>query len=460
MDFVFYDFETTGISPAFDQPTQFAAIRTDESLNELARVEIRCRISPHIIPGPHALLMTGVHPKQLVDPELPSCFGLAQELSDLTEKWAPAIWAGYNSVRFDEEVLRQLLYQNLQPEIFATQFNGNTRFDILSAVYAAYVRSPRVLDWPAGDNGRISFRLDRLAPANGLKAHKAHDSMGDVEATLHIARKISDGDPSLWAELLDNAHRKRVQGKLEQFRPLELIERTGGGEPHAMTGCFCGYSASNRALAGFLDLDMEDPERLISAEPARIHAAVTDSPRLIRGVSTNRAPALLDSRKTTAEHNRCARLIAGAAGFRRHVADALARLFAENPANPPKPVERQIYDGFYSRADKRLLRDFQNAGWRKRRDLVAEFSDSRLRQLGRRLIAFHKPELLPSGDRQRYSAYLSDKWNAPDTPETEWMTLAKARAAVAEIRAKGNAGRTILEEIETFIERVDTQPSV
>lgn len=29
MDFVFYDLETTGISPAYDQPLQFAAILTD-----------------------------------------------------------------------------------------------------------------------------------------------------------------------------------------------------------------------------------------------------------------------------------------------------------------------------------------------------------------------------------------------------------------------------------------------
>ncbi|XAT58235.1 hypothetical protein GN241_13255 [Rhodobacteraceae bacterium IMCC1335] len=30
--YVFYDFETTGISPAFDHPLQFAAIVTDEHL--------------------------------------------------------------------------------------------------------------------------------------------------------------------------------------------------------------------------------------------------------------------------------------------------------------------------------------------------------------------------------------------------------------------------------------------
>ena len=33
--FAFYDFETTGISPAFDQPLQFAAILVDDEFQEI-----------------------------------------------------------------------------------------------------------------------------------------------------------------------------------------------------------------------------------------------------------------------------------------------------------------------------------------------------------------------------------------------------------------------------------------
>lgn len=60
MGFVFYDLETTGISPAYDQPLQFAAIRTDDSFSEIERINLRCRIAPHIIPSPQALVVTGV----------------------------------------------------------------------------------------------------------------------------------------------------------------------------------------------------------------------------------------------------------------------------------------------------------------------------------------------------------------------------------------------------------------
>ena len=62
MPYVFYDTETTGTETPFDQILQFAAIRTDDALNELKRFNIRCRLLPHIIPSPKALLITQVTP--------------------------------------------------------------------------------------------------------------------------------------------------------------------------------------------------------------------------------------------------------------------------------------------------------------------------------------------------------------------------------------------------------------
>lgn len=45
MTFVFYDLETTGTLPAFDQPLQFAAIRTDDHFNDIECVNIRDRLA-------------------------------------------------------------------------------------------------------------------------------------------------------------------------------------------------------------------------------------------------------------------------------------------------------------------------------------------------------------------------------------------------------------------------------
>ena len=112
---------------------------------EKDRVNIRCRLAPHILPSPQALVVTRVTPAQLTDPSLPSLLEFAQQVGEFTERWAPTIWVDYNTMKFDEEVLRQTFYQNLSPNVYATQFNGNTHFDILPAVYAAYVRDPELL---------------------------------------------------------------------------------------------------------------------------------------------------------------------------------------------------------------------------------------------------------------------------------------------------------------------------
>ena len=115
--FAFYDFETTGTSPAFDQPIQFAAILTDDDLNQIERVNIRCRLSPHILPSPWAMVVTGVTSDQLTDPSIPSWFEFTQQLREIVQRWAPATWTGYNSLGFDEEFLRQSFYQCLQPNL-------------------------------------------------------------------------------------------------------------------------------------------------------------------------------------------------------------------------------------------------------------------------------------------------------------------------------------------------------
>ena len=451
MGFVFYDLETTGISPAYDQPLQFAAIRTDDNFAEIERINLRCRIAPHIIPSPQALVVTGVMPAQLVDPALPSLFAFTQTIIDLTERWAPATWVGFNTIRFDEEVLRQAFYQNLQPNIYATQFNGNNRLDILTAVYAVWCRNPGLLNWPTDDTGRTTFKLDRLAPANGFNAHNAHDALGDVEATIHIARKIAEGDPALWLAILHNRDKQNVMATLETFRPVDLVLRFGGGPPRPYVGCFCGTADGNPTQAAFFDLEAGDPEVLMLADDAALFRAVDGTPQIIRGIATNKVPSLFQVANPDPEHMRKAALIAANPAFRARVGQAMAERYVEDPDAPPPPVEKQIYGEFYSKVDRDLLAEFQQADWLRRQEIAGILTDARLRQLGRRLIAFHAPEILTEADAAQFDGFLHERWNAPDAPKTEWTTIASAKRAIAELQALPGADHAALGDIAAFI---------
>ena len=455
MNFAFYDLETTGISPAFDQPLQFAAILTDGEFREIERVNLRCRIAPHIIPSPWALAVTGVRPAQLLDPALPTLFEFTQAIGAVIERWSPAIWTGFNSIHFDEEMMRHAFYQNLQPNIFATQFNGNTRFDILTTLYAVWCRQPDLFDWPVDSDGRVRFKLDRIAPLNGFAAHNAHDALGDVEATIHIARQIAQRAPTLWEELLANREKAHVQASLETFQPLALVERFGGGLPRATLGCFCGTSASNPNQAAFFDLDAADPVDLLMADDATIFAAVDATPKIIRSVAVNKSPALLSEPAPSAEQLHRAEVIANAPEFRMRVAQALAARFPDDPEAPTALVEKQIYGGFYSHADKALLTELQRADWRRRQEIVASLADSRLRQLGRRLVAFHAPELLSAEERGQFEAWLRERWSAPDAPETGWTTRDRAGTALDEMRIDDGLDQAMVAEIATYLQRFD-----
>ncbi len=455
MNFAFYDLETTGISPAFDQPLQFAAILTDGEFREIERVNLRCRIAPHIIPSPWALAVTGVRPAQLTDPSLPTLFEFTKEIAALIERWSPAIWTGFNSIRFDEEMLRQAFYQTLQPNVFATQFNGNSRFDVLTGLYAVWYRQPDLFEWPVDETGRVRFKLDRIAPLNGFVAHNAHDALGDVEATIHIAQQIAQCAPELWAELLANRDKGHVQASLATFQPMALVERFGGGPPRATIGCFCGTSTSNPNQAAFFDLDAADPADLLVADDAAVFAAVDATPKVICSVTVNKSPALLSVAAPSAEQLRRAEVIANAPEFRARVGQALAMRFPEDPDAPTPPVEKQIYGGFYNNADKALLAEFLRVDWPRRQEIVATLSDARLRQLGRRLVAFNAPELLSAEEGGQFEAWLRERWSAPASDTVEWTGLAKAYQALADMRVKEAASPEAIDEIAVYLQRFE-----
>jgi len=122
---IFYDTETIGIDKHFDQILQFAAIKTDDDLNPIETFNIRCRLLPHVVPSPKALLANGVSVAELTGAPL-SHFEMMRQVQAKMNDWCGecATFIGWNSMRFDEEMLRQAYYQSLLP-VYQTNTNGN-----------------------------------------------------------------------------------------------------------------------------------------------------------------------------------------------------------------------------------------------------------------------------------------------------------------------------------------------
>lgn len=457
MPFAFYDLETTGTSPAYDQPLQFAALLADDDLKPLKRVNMRCRLAAHILPSPQAIAVTGVPISQLTDPALPSWFEMMQEIQRLVEAWGPATWTGYNSMSFDENFLRQSFYQTLQPDVFATQFNGNTRLDVLQILYAVHLRAHDSLNWPVDDAGNAVFRLDALAPANGFQDHDAHDALGDVEATRHLLQLVRERAPDLFNDVLDNRDKAHVDRLLASGKPLEFVTRIPGGPPLGIVGCGCGRDSDSANTAGFFDVEVEDPAECLGLDRARLIELLERSPRVVHRLKINEAPMLFDVSADETTRERC-RAIAASSDFPRRVGEAMAELRVQRYP-PPGPgdavrIEERIYDGFYGREDKQLLRSFNMADdWQARLSVIEQFGDARLRQLGRRAAVLLAPEIMPAAAVASAARNILARWRAAEVPPNGWTTLAAANEQIERLLQEGRIDDGKAGEIRNFYER-------
>ena len=454
MTFVFYDTETTGTDTAFDQILQFGAIRTDDDLNEIDRFEIRCRLQPHIVPAPMALKVTGIRPGMLLDPVLPSHYEAMRQVHAKLSDWSPSVFVGYNSISFDENLLRQAFYQTLQ-SIYLTNTGGNTRADMLRIAHAVAVYAPNAIAIPLGDAGQQVFRLDRLSPANGFDHAKAHDAMGDVDATIHLAKLVRDRAPEVWGRMMELSRKQDAANILEREEILCLTQYWRG-LAHNRYVTECGADPTYDAARAVFDLK-QDPEPYLDMTIGELVHEMKRSPAVIRGIRTNAQPILMphtSAPDTLAEASpemdeltRRARMIATNAEFRSRVGEALANRYPEKESSPH--VEQQIYDGFPSSSDQTLMKQFHDVPWEDRLRVAMEMSDYRMRRIAQRLVYFERPETLPEKTRAALGREIQARLNAHDDV-LPWKTIADARKELDELRSEDVDG-----SLAGFIRDVD-----
>ncbi|MFT7661707.1 MAG: exodeoxyribonuclease-1, partial [Gammaproteobacteria bacterium] len=195
--FYWHDYETFGVDPSKDRPSQFAGLRTDEDLNPVGEpLVIYCQPQKDILPAPQACLITGITPQ------------LAMEKGLLEPQFIEAIHrqlsvpgtcgVGYNSIRFDDEVTRYALYRNFFDPYQREWKNGNSRWDIMDMLRLTRALRPEGIEWPDHEPGRPSFKLEHLTAANGLAHEAAHDALSDVTATIAVAKLVKDKQPRLF----------------------------------------------------------------------------------------------------------------------------------------------------------------------------------------------------------------------------------------------------------------------
>ncbi len=224
--YLWYDLETFGLVPNYDRIAQFAAIRTDMDFNQIAEpIMLYCKLTPDYLPDPRSVLVTGITPETVNTKGLCEEEFIARIRKEMMEE--DTITVGFNSVKFDDEFIRNALYRNLYDPYereYATKTNNRSRWDIINLVRATHDLRPNGINFTKKneETGAPSYKLTDLTEENNIDQRGAHDALVDVRATIAIAKLIRSKAPKLYDYALNLRKKSRVNAELKMWDPQRL----------------------------------------------------------------------------------------------------------------------------------------------------------------------------------------------------------------------------------------------
>jgi len=430
-----YDYETTGISPRCDRPLQVAGIRTDLELNEIDEpVNLYCQPSDDILPHPAACVITGITPGRLARQGLSEADFMTRVHAQLA---APGTCgAGYNTLRFDDEMTRYSLYRNFFDPYAREWQGGNSRWDLIDVVRAAYALRPDGIVWPE-EEGRVTLKLERLTAANGIDHGQAHDALSDVRATIALARLIRDKQPKLYDWLFKLRSKQKVMDQIRLLQPMVHISgRFSAARSYVGVVLPLAWHPRNRNALIVCDLHL-DPQGLLDQDAETLRQrlytrredlAEGELPVPLKLIHINRCPVVAPLSVLRAEDRQRLQLDMAqyeARALRLSDAqevwrDKVLAIYAHEDFTPSEDPEQQLYDGFIGDRDRRLCEQVRHADPMQLAQEQWPFDDERLPELLFRYRARNFPETLSHEEHERWKLFcqqrLSDaRWGAPNT---------------------------------------------
>ncbi|MDA8747684.1 exonuclease domain-containing protein [Litoreibacter sp.] len=451
MAFVFFDTETTGLHKGFDQIVHFAAIRTDENLSEIERFEMRSRLNPNVVPHPEALVVNGLPIEQLLNKEQPSHYEMMRRVEAKLCSWSPSIFLGYNSIKFDEEMLRHALFQTLHPA-YLTSPPKNGRNDVLSLALATYAFDKEAITVPLRDDGTPIFRLAELAAANGISASNSHSAMSDTETTLSLCKRIMQQCPELWQRFVRFSNKAAVSEFIsteEGFLLTEVFKNRAYHTPVTFIGE--DPNPGNGRLCIDLRLDFDE---LASLNAQELRAYLIRNPCPIRKIQTNAGPTLTplwevaegllgDLDIDALADRACA--VADDDELKHRLVDVYSN--SREPFAEPMHIEEKLHGTFLSDADTARARQFHKTPWPDRFEIVQTMEDERLREFGTRLIFFDARSCLPKEVVDRLDRETAERLVHPDDKP---MSLNRCLDELSKLEEAGNGVQPVPEFLNGF----------
>lgn len=462
-----YDYETTGINPRCDRPLQVAGIRTDFDLNEIDEpVNLYCQPSDDILPHPAACAITGITPGRLAEQGLSEADFMTRVHAQLA---APGTCgAGYNTLRFDDEMTRYSLYRNFFDPYAREWQGGNSRWDLIDVVRAAYALRPDGLVWPMDEEGRVTLKLERLSAANGIDHGNAHEALSDVRATIALARLIREKQPKLFDWLFKLRSKQKVMDQIRLLQPMVHISgRFSAARSYIGVVLPLAWHPRNKNALIVCDLHLDTQALLdLDAETLRQRLytrreelAEGELPVPLKLIHINKCPVVAplsvlrpdDQQRLGLDmalyQERSLRLIDAQQVWR----DKVQAIYTSEDFTPSQDPEQQLYDGFIGDRDRRLCEQVRAADPAQLAQEQWPFDDERLPELLFRYRARNFPDTLNSEEQERWRLFCQKRlsaleWGAPNTLNTFAEAAAKLNETATPFQ------RAVLNEWQDYVE--------
>lgn len=421
--FFFYDLETSGLKPRDDRIMQFAGIRTDEQFNQIGEpYNILIALNDDTLPSPGALMVTGISPQQTVD----EGYTEAQFAKIFTEEICTpdTVILGFNSIRFDDEFIRALLWRNFYDPYEWSYKDGRSRWDMLDVVRLTRALRPKGINWPTVD-GKAVNKLELLSKENGLTHTKAHDALSDVEALIGVTRLIAAQQPQLFQYLLKLRHKKEVANVVNLQKPQPFVYASGRYDA-AYDKTTVAWPLAEADYGNVFVYDLRhDPSGWVQKTPTEIERIIAtpyaerDENYVafpVKKLQYNQAPAVAPLGVLEQEDG-WKRISLDVATIEKnlavlqkhpHFAKTAAQILSKKPDFAPLPdAESKLYDGFLNDRDKLRSEVVRNSSEADLKTYRPEFTDVRLQELFSRYKARNFPRLLTGEERTSYESYRS-----------------------------------------------------
>lgn len=428
-----HDYETWGANPQKDFPCQFAGIRTDLEMNIIGEpMMLYSQIPNDCLPVPQACIVTGITPQLTMTKGVPEREFISKILSEFS--LPNTCVAGFNNIRFDDEITRNTLYRNFYDPYSREWQNGNSRWDIIDLARACYALRPEGIEWPLNEEGLPSFKLQDLTVANGIEHADAHDAMSDVYATIAVAKLIKQKQPKLFDYVFNLRNKQKVQALIDYSNLLPLVHVSS--KIPSSQGC-CSWIVpiaphpTNKNAVISLNLAL-DPTPLFNLSVEQIREKLyTPTAMLPEGehrlpiklIHINKCPVLAPAKTLTSENAQRLNIdrqycLANLQKVKDNV-DSLQKIqnvFLEVESHSAVDPEHALYSGgFFSTHDKNLMSKIVASSLHNLSGLELPFEDERLKTLLFRYKARNAPYSLNESESQRWQRYRQYKFFDQDS---------------------------------------------